>query len=118
MSGRYVARKFLGAVITIFAIVILNFVLFRMMPGSPDRVSKNPHLTPEIIAANRARWGLDKPLIPDQLVDYIADTASVGSWIGWIGSRSAIGSSVGWVGSGSEKRKSRLNGGLGWCVDG
>ena len=76
MSGRYVARKFLGAVITIFAIVILNFVLFRMMPGSPDRVSKNPHLTPEIIAANRARWGLDKPLIPDQLVDYIADTAT------------------------------------------
>jgi peptide/nickel transport system permease protein len=76
VSGRYVARKFLGAVITIFAIVILNFVLFRMMPGSPDRVSKNPHLTPEIIAANRARWGLDKPLIPDQLVDYIADTAT------------------------------------------
>ena len=74
MSGRYIARKLLGALATIAAIVVLNFVLFRMMPGSPDRASKNPHLTVEQIAANRAKWGLDKPLIPDQLVNYIGET--------------------------------------------
>ena len=58
---------------TIFAIVVLNFVLFRMMPGSPDRVIQEPapharRSSPAI----RARWGLDKPLFPDQLVAYIA----------------------------------------------
>jgi peptide/nickel transport system permease protein len=74
MSGRYFFRKLAGAIVTIVAIVILNFVLFRMMPGSPERATKNPHLTPELVAAERARWGLDKPLFPDQLVAYIEST--------------------------------------------
>ena len=74
MSGRYIARKLVGALVTIVAIVILNFVLFRMMPGSPERATKNPHLTPEFVAAERAKWGLDKPLFPDQLTAYIGST--------------------------------------------
>ena len=76
MSGRYILRKLLASLVTIVAIVILNFVLFRMMPGSPERASKNPHLTPELVAANREKWGLDKPLFPDQLVAYIESTAA------------------------------------------
>jgi peptide/nickel transport system permease protein len=76
VSGRYILRKLLASLVTIAAIVILNFVLFRMMPGSPERASKNPHLTPELVAANREKWGLDKPLFPDQLVAYIESTAA------------------------------------------
>jgi peptide/nickel transport system permease protein len=90
VSGRYIGRKLLQALVTIVAIVLLNFVLFRMMPGSPERQTKNPHLTPELVAANRARWGLDKPLLPvnftvnppsivvapdNQLFAFIASTA-------------------------------------------
>jgi len=75
VSGRYIARKALGALVTIIAIVLLNFVLFRMMPGSPERAVKNPNLTPEFIAELRARYGLDKPILPDQLVSYIESTA-------------------------------------------
>jgi peptide/nickel transport system permease protein len=74
VSGRYIGRKLVGAFATIVAIVLLNFILFRMMPGSPDRASKNPHLTIEQIQANREKWGLDKPLIPDQLINYIGET--------------------------------------------
>ena len=48
----------------VFAILILNFVLFRLMPGSPERQTRNPNLRPEVIAAARERWGLDKPLLP------------------------------------------------------
>ena len=33
MSGRYLARKGAQAILTIIAIVVLNFILFRMMPG-------------------------------------------------------------------------------------
>jgi peptide/nickel transport system permease protein len=76
MSARYVLRKLAQAVFTIVAIVLLLFVLFRMMPGSPDRAIKNPNLTAEQVEAARARWGLDKPLIPDQLVAYIQATMS------------------------------------------
>ena len=76
MSARYVLRKFAQAVFTIVAIVLLMFLLFRMMPGSPDRAIKNPNLTPQQVAAARARWGLDKPLVPDQLAAYIQSTMS------------------------------------------
>jgi peptide/nickel transport system permease protein len=76
MSGRYLGRKLVGALLTIVAIVVLNFVLFRMMPGSPERVLlRNQYLTQEKIDEVRADWGLDKPLIPDQLIAYIESTA-------------------------------------------
>ena len=76
MGGHYLVRRLIQAFLTIIAIVILNFFLFRMMPGSPERVLlRNPHLTPETIAAARERWGLDDPL-PAQLVKYLQSTAS------------------------------------------
>jgi peptide/nickel transport system permease protein len=76
MSARYISRKLTQAIVTVIAIVLLNFVLFRMMPGSPERATKNPHLTPELVAAERAKWGLDKALFPDQLVAFIESTAT------------------------------------------
>jgi peptide/nickel transport system permease protein len=77
MGSRYLGRKVLQAIATIFFIVVLNFLLFRMMPGSPDRVLlRNPHITEQVREAARARWGLDRPLLPDQLVAYLESTAS------------------------------------------
>ena len=61
---------------TIVLVVLVNFLLFRAMPGSPDRIlSRNPNITEEARAATRARWGLDKPLLPDQFVAYLEATA-------------------------------------------
>ena len=75
MSGSYLGRKLLQAIVTIVAIVVLNFILFRLMPGSPERVLfRNPNLTPEVVEATRIRWGLDKPLFPDQLVAFVSST--------------------------------------------
>ncbi|HEV7810162.1 MAG TPA: ABC transporter permease, partial [Candidatus Limnocylindrales bacterium] len=77
MGSRYLGRKLGQAALTIVAIVVLNFLLFRMMPGSPERVLlRNPHITQEQLDAVKARWGLDKPLIPDQLVDFVVSTAT------------------------------------------
>ncbi|HEY8632410.1 MAG TPA: ABC transporter permease [Candidatus Limnocylindrales bacterium] len=75
MGSRYLGRKVGQAILTIFAIVILNFILFRMMPGSPERLLHNPHLSQQQLDSLRTRWGLDKPLIPDQLVAYLQATA-------------------------------------------
>jgi len=75
MSGRYLGRRVVQATVTIAAIVLLNFVLFRLMPGSPERVLfRNPNLSADGVEAVRARWGLDKPLIPDQLVAFVSST--------------------------------------------
>ncbi len=77
MGTRYLGRKVLQAILTVLFIVVLNFLLFRLMPGSPERILlRNPNLTPATLEAARARWGLDKPLVPDQLVAYLGSTFS------------------------------------------
>ncbi len=75
MGGHYLLRRLIQAFLTIVAIVILNFFLFRMMPGSPERILlRNPHLTEATVQAARERWGLDQP-VPVQLVRYMVATA-------------------------------------------
>ena len=58
------------ALVTILIIVVLNFILFRMMPGSPERVRvRNPGISARRCSNSRGcGWGLDKPLFPDQFV--------------------------------------------------
>jgi len=76
VRGGYLLTKVTQAVITIFLLVLLNFVLFRMMPGSPERVlGRNPNVSAAALEATRERWGLDKPVLPDQFVAYLAATA-------------------------------------------
>src|SRR6478609_8355689 len=92
MSSRYLVRKVSQALLTIVAIVILNFILFRMMPGSPERILlRNPYLTAEKLAEVRHEWGLDLPITPitistdplgasinpdNQLFSYLRSTAA------------------------------------------
>ncbi len=76
MSVRYLARRLVSAAVTIGLILILNFVLFRAMPGSPERIllGRLPSVTPQVIQHTREKWGLDKPLFPDQFVAYVTST--------------------------------------------
>jgi peptide/nickel transport system permease protein len=75
MGTRYFGRKLFSAIVTVVLIVLFNFILFRMMPGSPERaLPRNAHVSAQVLAATRARWGLDKPVIPDQLVAYVGST--------------------------------------------
>jgi peptide/nickel transport system permease protein len=73
VGSRYLVRKLVQAILTIVFIILLNFVLFRAMPGSPDRVlARN---MPEAARQElREKWGLDRPLIPDQLVAFVIAT--------------------------------------------
>jgi peptide/nickel transport system permease protein len=72
----YLGRRVASAIVTIVLIAIINFILFRAMPGSPERVLLHgtPNVTPQILLQTRERWGLDKPVFPDQFVAYIGST--------------------------------------------
>jgi len=76
VGARYLTRRLLTAFVTILMIVLLNFALFRLMPGSPERMllGRQPGITPEVLQGTRERWGLDKPVFPDQFVAYIGAT--------------------------------------------
>jgi peptide/nickel transport system permease protein len=64
MRWRYLANKIGWAIATIVFVAILNFFLFRVLPGDPARQGiRDPRLTKASIAAIRIRFGLDKPII-------------------------------------------------------
>ena len=67
MGGSFLLRRIGTAIFTIAMIVLINFVLFRAMPGSPERVilRGTPNVTPAQLQAARERWGLDKPVFPE-----------------------------------------------------
>jgi peptide/nickel transport system permease protein len=58
----YFIKRLGWAIFTIAFVVVLNFFLFRILPGDPARAVKDPRLTEETVAAIQARFGLDKPL--------------------------------------------------------
>ena len=66
MRGAYLLRRLGVAAATIAAIVLFNFVLFRLMPGSPERILLHgiPNVSPERLEATRERWGLNDPVLP------------------------------------------------------
>lgn len=76
MGTRYILGRLATAIFTIVLIVLLNFLLFRAMPGSPERIllGRMPGVTPEVLAQKREQWGLDRPLFPDQFVAYVSAT--------------------------------------------
>lgn len=63
-SRRAVLRKVVNSTITLFLVIILNFALFRIMPGDPVRlvIPNDPKISPEFIEQMKHDFGLDQPL--------------------------------------------------------
>ncbi|REJ35234.1 MAG: ABC transporter permease [Bacillota bacterium] len=70
MSGTYIWRRIGYGLITLFIIVTLNFVIFRIMPGDPTSLVLSPDFTPEMRQLLLEKYGLDQPL-PIQYVLYL-----------------------------------------------
>ena len=62
MTKYSVIKKIFYALLTVVAVIIFNYWLFRVLPGNPlAMVSRNPKATPEMIENIRVLYGLDKP---------------------------------------------------------
>ncbi|MBV9544039.1 MAG: ABC transporter permease [Chloroflexi bacterium] len=76
---RYLARRLLTAIPTLFGITILIFVAMRILPGDPlaqiaSEGQGQYRLSDEELAAARASLGLDRPLY-EQYFNWLADVA-------------------------------------------
>jgi peptide/nickel transport system permease protein len=61
---RFLFRKIGWSFSTILFVLVLNFFLFRILPGDPARAGvHDPRLKKDAIEALRIRFGLDKPVI-------------------------------------------------------
>lgn len=61
---RTLLKKAAWSLFTILFVIVLNFFLFRVLPGDPARAGiRDPRLKKEAIEMLRVRFGLDKPVI-------------------------------------------------------
>lgn len=70
--GRYIIRRILQAIPLLFLVSVFMFTLIHLMPGGPDQVLFNPHLSPASRAAMRVRFGLDDP-VPIQYFKWLGN---------------------------------------------
>ena len=69
---KYVTKRILMALLTLFIITFVLFVLIRIMPGNPFPVER---MSAEMIQMKRLELGLDKPILI-QFADYLKLLAS------------------------------------------
>lgn len=61
--GRYIARRLIQALVTLFAVMTATFFLFRVLPGDPTLALVGGDLPASAAAAMRERFGLDEPMV-------------------------------------------------------
>jgi ABC-type dipeptide/oligopeptide/nickel transport system permease component len=76
--GRYLLRRTLAALIVIWGVVTVIFVVVRVIPGDPAAVLLGTNATQEMVSEQRAKMGLDEPL-PVQYVLFMRQ-ALLGDW--------------------------------------
>lgn len=61
MAG-YLGRRVLLAIPSLLIVTVLIFLVLRAVPGDPATLLAGDFATPDVVAAIRAKWGLDRPL--------------------------------------------------------
>lgn len=68
--AKYIIKRIVMAIITIFAVASVTFFVMNMVPGGPFMSEKA--ISPQAQAALNEKYGLDKPL-SDQYITYMKD---------------------------------------------
>lgn len=67
---RFVLRRLLALVITLFFVSLLGFVVIRILPGDPAQIIMGTEASPEAAALLREKMGLNRP-IPVQYAEWL-----------------------------------------------
>jgi peptide/nickel transport system permease protein len=60
---RYIVRRLIGVIPTLFVVSLLIYAILLAAPGGPEsRFDQNPKMTTQMKDAFRKRWGLDQPI--------------------------------------------------------
>lgn len=81
----YLLRKFAIAIVTLGVVVVMDFYLFRILPGDPVKavIGRNVRISKEAQDALRIQFGLDKPIFPDQFLTTVGQWAQGNLGISW-----------------------------------
>jgi peptide/nickel transport system permease protein len=74
--GRFVVRRLLGMVAVLFAVSVLAFLIFNVIPNSdPAQRMAGRNSSPQLVASITEEWGFDKPL-PQQYLTMMGNIFS------------------------------------------
>jgi peptide/nickel transport system permease protein len=68
--GKYVAKRIIQVIPTLFFVILTAFLLMKLIPGDPAMILLGPQARAEDIARFRQQLGLDRPL-PVQFLIYL-----------------------------------------------
>lgn len=68
MSGSWLLKRILSSLTVLAAVLVLNFLLFRLMPGDAVSAIIDPNFSPEAKAKLRELYGLDRSLFEQFLI--------------------------------------------------
>src|ERR687885_252729 len=74
--GAYIARRLALMVIAALGVTLISFVISHAVPADPivSNLGQQASQRPEIVAAFRAKWGLDRPLY-EQYFSFVGNLA-------------------------------------------
>ena len=74
--GRYIARRLLLMLVAAAGVTLISFVISHAVPSDPivSNLGQQASQRPEIVAAFRAKWGLDRPL-HEQYLSFLGNLA-------------------------------------------
>jgi peptide/nickel transport system permease protein len=74
--GRYIARRLLLMLVAAAGVTLISFVISHAVPSDPivSNLGQQASQRPEIVAAFRAKWGLDRPLY-EQYLSFLGNLA-------------------------------------------
>src|SRR5437763_11592569 len=74
--ARYIARRLLLMLVAALGVTVISFAISHAVPADPvvSNLGQQASQRPEIVAAFRARWGLDRPLY-EQYLTFVGNLA-------------------------------------------
>jgi peptide/nickel transport system permease protein len=82
----YILRRCLALLPTLFLASLVVFAIIRLSPGDPVRMKLGTEATPEEVAGERERLGLDRPL-PVQYLVWLSDLSRLDLGVSQVNSR-------------------------------
>jgi peptide/nickel transport system permease protein len=64
---RYIIKRLLLIIFTLFGLITIVFLVSRVAPGDPARLAAGPDATEEMVQVMRKEFGLDRPLLVQYL---------------------------------------------------
>ena len=67
---KFIGKRLLYMIVMLFGVATMVFILTKLIPGDPvvANLGQRAMSNPEVVAAYRAKYGLDKPLLAQYFI--------------------------------------------------